>query len=92
MREPVLRLAVGGVGPVPRRLTRIETFLRAGPVTAARLEEAAQMPVELVASRTRQAYRREVVRGFVLRALLQAVRNAGGDTAALAPELEAAYA
>ena len=87
-----VRLAVGGVGPVPRRLTRIETFLRAGPVTAARLEEAAQMPVELVASRTRQAYRREVVRGFVLRALLQAVRNAGGDTAALAPELEAAYA
>ena len=50
------------------------------------------MPVDLVASRTRQDYRREVVRGFVLRGLIEAVRDAGGQIAALAPELEAAYA
>ena len=46
----------------------------------------------LVASRTRQDYRREVVRGFVLRGLIEAVRGAGGQIGALAPELEAAYA
>lgn len=85
-----VRLAVGGIGPVPRRLAGVETFLKAGPVTADRLERAADMPVELVASRTRQEYRREVVRGFMLRGLVNAVRAAGGTT--LTPELEAAYA
>jgi xanthine dehydrogenase FAD-binding subunit len=87
-----VRLAIGGIGPVPCRLGQVESFLRGGPVSARRLEEAADMPVDLVASRTRQAYRREVVRGFVLRGLIEAVRGAGGRVAALAPELEAAYA
>ena len=49
------------------------------------------MPVELVASRTRQEYRRDVVRGFMLRGLIDAVRAAGGG-AARTRELEAAYA
>jgi xanthine dehydrogenase FAD-binding subunit len=85
-----VRLAIGGIGPVPSRLADVEAFLRDGPVSAERLERAAAMPVELVASRTRQAYRREVVRGFMLRGLVDAVRNAGGG--ALTQELEAAYA
>jgi hypothetical protein len=50
------------------------------------------MPVSLVASRTRQDYRREVVRGFMLRGLINAARRAGADLAALTSELEAAYA
>ena len=36
---------------------------------------------DLVASRTRQEYRREVVRGFMLRGLINAVRRAGADPA-----------
>ena len=87
-----VRLALGGVGPVPRRLTDVETFLCAGPLSAARLEEAADMPASLVASRTRQAYRREVVRGFVLRGLINAARRAGAGPDAVALELEMAYA
>jgi xanthine dehydrogenase FAD-binding subunit len=87
-----VRLAVGGIGPVPQRLADVETFLRGRPVTAERLEEAAEMPVDLVASRTRQEYRREVVRGFVARGLIEATRAAGGKIGALVPELEAAYA
>jgi carbon-monoxide dehydrogenase medium subunit/xanthine dehydrogenase FAD-binding subunit len=86
-----VRIAVGGIGPVPQRLGEVETFLRAGPVAAERLEHASEMPVELVASRTRQEYRREVVKGFMLRALITAVRHAGAG-GVLAPELEAAYA
>lgn len=85
------RLAIGGIGPLPQRLGEVENFLRAGALTAERLEQAAEMPVALVASRSRQEYRREVVRGFVLRALMTAVRNAGGREL-LAPELEVAYA
>ncbi len=85
------RLAIGGIGPVPQRLGEVEAFLRAGPMTAERLEQAAEMPVARVASRSRQEYRREVVKGFMLRALMTAVRNAGGHDM-LAPELEAAHA
>lgn len=86
-----VRLAVGGIGPVPRRLSEVETYLLSGPIDESRLAQAAEMPVALVQSRTRQEYRREVVRGFVLRGLINAVRRAGGD-AALAGELEADYA
>ncbi len=43
-----VRLAIGGIGPVPRRLADVEAFLRSGPVTSERLEQAADMPVELV--------------------------------------------
>lgn len=84
-----VRLAIAGVGPVPKRLPDVEDFLRAGAVTSERLEQAADLPVDLVQSRTRQAYRRAVVRGFLLRGLINAVQRAGG---AVAPELEAAYA
>jgi xanthine dehydrogenase FAD-binding subunit len=87
-----VRLAIAGIGPIPKRLSEVEQFLRAGPVTPERLEQAAEMPVDLVASRTRQAYRREVVRGFMLRGLINAVRRAGAGPDVLAPELEASYA
>jgi xanthine dehydrogenase FAD-binding subunit len=87
-----VRLAIGGISPRPLRLTVVENFLRGGPLNAAQLEQAADMPVSLVASRTRQDYRREVVRGFMLRGLINAARRAGADSQALTPELEAAYA
>ncbi len=87
-----VRLAIAGIGPLPLRLAEVEKFLRGGPIGMERLERAAAMPVELVASRTRQEYRRDVVRGFMMRGLINAARRAGADAAALAPELEAAYA
>lgn len=85
------RLAIAGIGPKPLRLTDVEKFLR-GPLSAERLDAAADMPVSLVASRTRQEYRRDVVRGFMLRGLINAARRAGADPGVLTPELEAAYA
>jgi carbon-monoxide dehydrogenase medium subunit/xanthine dehydrogenase FAD-binding subunit len=87
-----VRLAVGGIGPVPSRLGEVEAFLRGGPVSAERLEQAAEMPASLVASRTRQEYRREVVRGFMLRGLINAVRRAGGELEPRVRTLEASYA
>jgi carbon-monoxide dehydrogenase medium subunit/xanthine dehydrogenase FAD-binding subunit len=86
-----VRLAIAGIGPKPLRLTDVEEFLR-GPLIVDRLEAAADMPVSLVASRTRQEYRRDVVRGFMLRGLINAAQRAGAHPGALAPELEAAYA
>jgi len=87
-----VRLSIGGIGPRPLRLTQVEDFLRGGTMTLDRLERAAAMPVDLVASRTRQEYRREVVRGFMLRGLITAARRAGAPADVLAPEWEAAYA
>ena len=87
-----VRLAIGGIGPVPVRLHDVEQFLISGPLNASRLEQAADMPVNLVRSRTRQDYRREVVRGFMLRGLFNAARRAGASTDLMTPDMEAAYA
>lgn len=87
-----VRLALGGVGPVPQRLVEVENFLRGAAVEAARLEQAADLPVDLVQSRTRREYRREVVHGFVMRGLINALRRAGVADDLLTPELDAAYA
>ncbi len=87
-----VRLAIAGIGPRPVRLTEVEKFLRDGPLSDERVNQAADMPVPLVASRTRQSYRRDVVRGFMLRGIINAARRAGADPDTLSPELEAAYA
>ena len=87
-----VRLSIAGVGPKPLRLNNVENFLRGRPVTAESFDQAAEMPVSFVASRTRQEYRREVVRGFMLRGLINAARAAGAQPDVLTPELEAAYA
>jgi carbon-monoxide dehydrogenase medium subunit/xanthine dehydrogenase FAD-binding subunit len=86
------RLSIAGIGPKPLRLAEVENYLRGAPLDAARLDSAADMPVSLVASRTRQEYRRDVVRGFMLRGLVNAAKRAGADPVALSPDLEAAYA
>ena len=87
-----VRLCIGGIGPVPDRLREVEQFLLSGPLTMSRLEQAAEMPVSLVRSRTRQDYRRDVVRGFMLRGLFNAARRAGADPSLLTPEMEAVCA
>lgn len=87
-----VRLSVAGICPVPRRLREIEDLLRGKELSAASIEEAADMPLDLVQSRTRQEYRREVVRGFLIRGLMTAAKRAGADPAALGEQLEAAYA
>jgi CO/xanthine dehydrogenase FAD-binding subunit len=87
-----VRLCIGGIGPVPDRLRDVEQFLKSGPLGASRLEQAAEMPVGLVRSRTRQDYRREVVRGFMLRGLFNAAQRAGAAPDVLGSEMEAACA
>jgi carbon-monoxide dehydrogenase medium subunit/xanthine dehydrogenase FAD-binding subunit len=87
-----VRLAIAGVCPVPQRLRAIEDFLRGSPLSAGGLEQAAGMQGDIVRSRTRQDYRRDVVRGFLARGLVNAAKRAGADPAALPSDLEAAYA
>lgn len=87
-----VKLAVAGIGPVPRRMSTIEAELKGKPISASLLEDAAGTAGDLVASRSRQDYRREVVRGFVLRALINAAKRAGASDKRITRELEAKYA
>src|SRR5215470_344784 len=84
------RLGIAGIGPRPERLADVETLLRGAQLGGDLLEQAADMPVDLVASRTRKDYRREVVRGFMLRGLINAAKCAGADPSVLTGHLEAA--
>jgi carbon-monoxide dehydrogenase medium subunit/xanthine dehydrogenase FAD-binding subunit len=87
-----VRLAIGGIGPVARRLSDVERILIGRPVTSELLREAAALPADLIQSRTRQDYRRFVGSGFIMRGLINAIRAAGGNAPDLPAELEAAYA
>ena len=87
-----VRIGIGGVGPIAIRYPEAEEILRGKPITAACIEEAAETAGSLVQSRSRQAYRRGVLEGFVVRALLEAAKDAGGDPHALVPTLEDDYA
>ncbi|MEP7031669.1 MAG: FAD binding domain-containing protein [Pseudolabrys sp.] len=86
-----VRLSIAGIRPIPRRLREIEDFLRGKALSAALLEEAADMPLDLVQSRTRQEYRRDVVRGFLVRGLIAAAKRAGAHPDGLTLAMEAAY-
>ena len=72
-----VRIAIGAVGPVPQRLDDVEDFLTGQQPTGARLRAAAEMAIGRVRSRSRQAYRREVLVNFVERALVAAFAHAG---------------
>ena len=72
-----VRLALGGIGPVPVRLREVEGFLRGKPIDADVIAEAATLPDNRVASRTRREYRRDLVRGFTERALVDALADCG---------------
>ena len=72
-----VRLAIGGTGPVPVRLNHVEEFLKTRPVTRASLRQASEMTDGLVNSRTRRAYRGEVLSGFIERALEDALADCG---------------
>jgi carbon-monoxide dehydrogenase medium subunit/xanthine dehydrogenase FAD-binding subunit len=86
------RLGIAGIAPTPRRLGEVETALRGAPIAAETFERAADMPLPLIASRSRREYRREVVRAFMMRGLINAAKRAGADAAVLPDDLEAAYA
>jgi carbon-monoxide dehydrogenase medium subunit/xanthine dehydrogenase FAD-binding subunit len=87
-----VRLGLAGVCPAPQRLREIEEFLRGRELSAKLIEQAAEMPLDLVQSRTRREYRRDILRGFMMRGLITAAKRAGADPSVLPDELEAAYA
>lgn len=72
-----VRLALGAVGPVPVRVPEIEEALVGQALDSDQILRAAARAADRVASRSRQAYRRDVVVAFVERAVMDSVRELG---------------
>ncbi len=72
-----IRLALGGVGPLPIRLDDVEAALIGQPITMDNIREASALSALRVASRSRRDYREEVVRGFTERAVIDALADCG---------------
>lgn len=74
-----VRIAIGAVGPVPERLAEIEADLVGREPDAGLIREIAELAEQRVRSRSRQAYRRDVLVNFVERSLIDALNRAGAD-------------
>ncbi|MDE0113847.1 MAG: FAD binding domain-containing protein [Albidovulum sp.] len=72
-----VRLAMAGIGPTPVRLIRSEMFLKGNEISARAIASASEMTAGLVKSRTRKEYRSHVVKGFIGRAIANALENLG---------------
>jgi carbon-monoxide dehydrogenase medium subunit/xanthine dehydrogenase FAD-binding subunit len=72
-----VRLGLAAVGPVPVRLAECETHLIGAPVDRASIRAAAALVDDRIQSRTRHAYRREVLANFVERAIDDALATLG---------------
>lgn len=72
-----VRLALGAISPVPIRVPECEALLIGQPVEMVVIRQAARLAVERVSSRTRQAYRRDVVVSFLERAVTDSLRELG---------------
>jgi xanthine dehydrogenase FAD-binding subunit len=72
-----VRLAIGGVGPMAKRMTAVEDRLNGQPVGADLLRDVMLSCDRFVQSRTRQEYRKLVAPGFLARGLAKAIKKAG---------------
>lgn len=72
-----VRLALGGVGPLPVRLDDVEALLKGQQITRDLIRQACVETAERTASRTRREYRRGVVPGFVRAAIEEALADCG---------------
>ncbi len=70
-----VRLAVGGVGPRPIRLSEVEQSLKGVRISHDRIKYVAEVAADTVGSRSRQEYRREVIVNFVRAAIEDALAN-----------------
>jgi len=86
-----VRVAVGGIGPVPMRLNDVEDKLKGERISQDLIARVSAMAADRVASRTRREYRRSVVCGFVQAAIEEALVACGAVVPGSA-QREAAHA
>ena len=81
-----IRIGIGAVGPVPKRLVNLEAALIGQKVTGEIVRKIAEQASEFVLSRSRQEYRKVVLVNFVERAIIAAINKCGIKLARLAEE------
>lgn len=86
-----VRLAIGGIGPIPKRMRDIEAALIGERVTADGIAAAARLGLDYVRSRSRVAYRRAIVPGLICRLLAEALNAAGAHPEASQAAREALH-
>ena len=79
-----VRMTMGGIGPVAIRLPHVEATLKGQKVSADLIRRVAAETNDIVNSRTRREYRATVVKGFIERA----IENAVDDARSRAPKLK----
>lgn len=73
-----VRIAFGGIGPTPVRLTEIEDKLKGSLISKGTIEKMVDfIPGDIVRSRSRREYRKMVVKNFLLAGLYESLAEAG---------------
>jgi CO/xanthine dehydrogenase FAD-binding subunit len=72
-----IRIGIGAVGPVPKRLLNLEKALTGKKITGELIHQVAEDASDFVQSRSRQEYRKEVLVNFVERGIISAINQSG---------------
>ena len=68
-----VRVAVGGVCEVPTRLTKTENFLKGKSIDENNIYAASKLDLDVIQSRSRREYRKEVLQNFIIRSVLKSL-------------------
>ena len=68
-----VRVAVGGVCEVPTRLTKTENFLKGKSIDENNIYAASKLDLDVIRSRSRREYRKEVLQNFIIRSVLKSL-------------------
>lgn len=68
-----VRIAVGGVCEVPTRLFKTEIFLKGKLIDENNIYAASKLDLDVIKSRSRRDYRREVLQNFIIRSILKSL-------------------
>ena len=68
-----VRVAVGGVCEVPTRLTKTENFLKGKSIDENNIYAASKLDLDVIQSRSRREYRKEVLQNFIIRSILKSL-------------------
>lgn len=70
-----IRIAVAGVREVPCRLSKTESFLKGKNINEDNILAASMLELDVINSRSRKEYRKEVLQNFIIRAIIKSVSD-----------------
>lgn len=70
-----VRLAVGGVSEIPKRLLNTENFLIGKLINEENITKASIIDLDVINSRSRLEYRKEVLKNFIIRSIINSLKK-----------------